>query len=102
MKLTEQQLAHFERLQTMMQQDLAEYEAKYAGRFAEQPHIGLGNRKTRCVNEATLPIVTCHASCLTRCASTCYVINIMTYPRPACRRCQARNTVLRRIDADAY
>ena len=54
-----------------MQKDVAEFEAKYQGRFAEQPHIGLGNRKTRCVNEATLPIITCHPSCLEKCAGTC-------------------------------
>ena len=38
----------------LMQRDVAEFEAKYQGRFAEEPHVGLGNRKTRCVNEATL------------------------------------------------
>ena len=36
----------------IMKQDLAYFEAKYQGRFAEEPHVGLGNRKTRCVNEA--------------------------------------------------
>lgn len=86
----------------LMLNDLHEYEEKYKGKFAENPHIGLGNRKTRCVNEATLPIITCHASCTDKCAKTCYVINIMTYPRPACRRCQARNTVLRRINPVRY
>ena len=35
----------------LMQRDVAEFEAKYQGRFAEGPHVGLGNRKTRCVNE---------------------------------------------------
>ena len=35
----------------LMQSDVAEFEAKYQGRFAEGPHVGLGNRKTRCVNE---------------------------------------------------
>jgi hypothetical protein len=39
----------------LMRHDVAEFEAKYQGRFAETPHIGFGNRKTRCVNEATLP-----------------------------------------------
>ena len=34
----------------LMQRDVAEFEAKYQGRFAEGPHVGLGNRKTRCVN----------------------------------------------------
>lgn len=86
----------------MMQKDVAEFEAKYQGRFAEEPHVGLGNRKTRCVNEATLPIITCHPSCLEKCAGTCYVINICTKPRPNCRRVEARNTVLRRIDPNAY
>ena len=86
----------------MMQKDVAEFEAKYQGRFAEEPHVGLGNRKTRCVNEATLPIITCHPSCLEKCAGTCYVINICTKPRPNCRRVEARNTVLRRIDPSAY
>ena len=52
----------------LMQKDVAEFEAKYQGRFAEEPHVGLGNRKTRCVNEATLPIITCHPSCLEKCA----------------------------------
>ncbi len=85
----------------LMQHDLTEFEAKYQGRFAEQPHIGLGNRKTRCVNEATLPIITCHPSCLEKCAGTCYVINICTRPRPSCRKCEAKNTVLRRIDTQA-
>ena len=86
----------------LMQKDVAEFKAKYQGRFAEQPHVGFGNRKTRCVNEATLPIITCHPSCLEKCAGTCYVINICTKPRPNCRRCEARNTVLRRIDPNAY
>jgi len=53
-----------------MQKDVAEFEAKYQGRFAEQPHIGLGNRKTRCVNEATLPIITCHHRALRNARST--------------------------------
>lgn len=86
----------------VMNEDLRYYEEKYKGIYAEDPHVGLGNRKTRCVNEATLPIITCHPSCINKCAATCYVINIMTYPRPNCRRCQARNTVLRRIDSDKY
>ena len=51
----------------LMQSDVAEFEAKYQGRFAKTPHVGLGNRKTRCVNEATLPIITCHPSCLEQC-----------------------------------
>ena len=38
----------------LMQQDIHEYELKYHGEFAENPHVGLGNKKTRCVNEATL------------------------------------------------
>ena len=86
----------------IMRQDVAEFEAKYQGRFAEQPHVGLGNRKTRCVNEATLPIITCHPSCLEKCAGTCYVLAICTKPRPNCRKCEAKNTVLRRIDPNAY
>ena len=51
----------------LMQHDVAAFEAKYQGRFAEAPHVGLGNRKTRCVNEATLPIITCHPSCIEKC-----------------------------------
>ena len=51
----------------LMQHDVAAFEAKYQGRFAEVPHVGLGNRKTRCVNEATLPIITCHPSCIAKC-----------------------------------
>ena len=86
----------------LMQSDVAEFEAKYQGRFAETPHVGLGNRKTRCVNEATLPIITCHPSCIEKCAETCYVINICTKPRPNCRKVEAKNTVLRRIDPNAY
>ena len=31
----------------LMQRDVAAFEAKYQGRFAEAPHVGLGNRKTR-------------------------------------------------------
>ena len=85
-----------------MNSDLAYFERKYQGKFLESPHVGLGNRKTRCVNEATLPIVTCHPSCLEKCAGTCYVLRICTIPRPNCRRCEARNTVLRRIDPAAY
>lgn len=85
-----------------MQADVAFYENKYQGRFIEPPHIGLGNRKTRCVNEYTLPVITCSPTCLERCAGTCYVMAIMTLPRPNCRRCQAKNTVLRRIDPNAY
>ena len=92
----------FVRCIELMQKDVAGYEEKYRGRFAEKPHVGFGNRKTRCVNEATLPIITCHPSCLEKCAGTCYVINICTKPRPNCRRCEARNTVLRRIDPNAY
>ena len=86
----------------LMRQDVAEFEAKYLGRFAEMPHIGFGNRKTRCVNEATLPIITCHPSCLEKCAGTCYVLAICTKFRPNCRKCEAKNTVLRRIDPNAY
>lgn len=86
----------------LMIKDLHEYEDKYHGEFAENPHVSLGNSKTRCVNEATLPIVTCHSSCLGKCAQTCYVISIMTFPRPNCRRCQAKNTVLRRNDPESY
>lgn len=86
----------------LMKLDLAYFEEKYQGKFLELPHIGLGNRKTRCVNEATLPIVTCHPSCLEKCADTCYVLRICTLPRPACRKCEAKNTVLRRIDPAAY
>ena len=92
----------FARCIELMQKDVAEFEAKYQGRFAEEPHVGLGNRKTRCVNEATLPIITCHPSCLAKCAGTCYVINICTKPRPNCRKVEAKNTVLRRIDPNAY
>ena len=92
----------FKKCIEIMRQDVAEFEAKYQGRFAEQPHVGLGNRKTRCVNEATLPIITCHPSCLEKCAGTCYVLAICTKPRPNCRKCEARNTVLRRIDPNAY
>ena len=98
----EQKKLRLRELMALMKADLKEYEEKYDGKFAEKPHIGLGNRKTKCVNEATLPIITCHSSCMQKCVLTCYVINIMTYPRPNCRRCQARNTVLRRIDAVAY
>ena len=93
---------HFKECIEIMRQDVAEFEAKYQGRFAEEPHVGLGNRKTRCVNEATLPIITCHPSCLEKCAGTCYVLAICTKPRPSCRKCEAKNTVLRRIDPNAY
>lgn len=86
----------------VMRQDVAAFEQKYQGKFTEQPHVGLGNRKTRCVNEATLPIVTCDPSCLEKCAGTCYVLAICTIPRPSCRKCEAKNTVLRRIDPVAY
>ena len=51
----------------LMQSDVAEFEAKYQGHFAKTPHVGLRNHKTRCVNEATLPIITCHPSCLEQC-----------------------------------
>lgn len=92
----------FTKLIELMQRDMAAFEAKYLGRFAETPHVGLGNRKTRCVNEATLPIITCHPSCLEKCAGTCYVINICTKLRPNCRKVEAKNTVLRQIDPNAY
>ena len=46
----------FARCIELMQKDVAAFEAKYQGRFAETPHVGLGNRKTRCVNEAAFPI----------------------------------------------
>lgn len=102
MLMTDIKKERLRELMALLRDDIREYEDKYAGQFAEKPHIGLGNKKTRCVNEATLPVITCHPSCVGKCASTCYVINIMTYPRPNCRRCQARNTVLRRIDPVAY
>ena len=86
----------------LMERDVAKFEKKYQGKFAEAPHIGLGNRKTRCVNEATLPIITCHSSCIDKCGSTCYVLRICTMPRPNCRKCEAKNTVLRRIDPNKY
>lgn len=86
----------------VMRRDVADFERRYQGMFAEQPHVGLGNRKTRCVNEATLPVVTCDPSCLEKCAGTCYVLSICTIPRPNCRKCEAKNTVLRRIDPVAY
>ena len=86
----------------LMNRDVAEFEKKYQGKFAEPPHVGLGNRKTRCVNEATLPIITCDPSCIEKCASTCYVLRICTIPHPSCRKCEAKNTVLRRIDPKAY
>jgi hypothetical protein len=92
----------FTEIIALMKHDIAEYEKRYQGKFAELPHIGLGNRKTRCVNEATLPIITCDPSCIEKCASTCYVLRICTIPRPSCRKCEARNTVLRRIDPNAY
>ena len=44
-----------------------------------------------CVNEATLPILTCHPSRLEKCANTCYVIAICTKYRPNCRRCETKN-----------
>lgn len=100
--MTEKQQEKLKKLLSLMQQDLEFYEAKYDGKFAEEPYIGFGNRKTRCCNEYTLPIITCSKSCLTRCVNTCYVIWITTYPRKQSRRCQARNTVLRRIDPMAY
>ena len=86
----------------LMERDVEEFEKRYQGKFAEAPHIGFGNCKTRCVNEATLPIITCHPSCIDKCASTCYVLRICTMPRPNCRKCEAENTVLRRIDPNAY
>lgn len=49
-----------------------------------------------------MPILTCHPACVTRCAITCYVINTMTDIRTSCRRCQARNTVLRRNNPESY
>lgn len=39
---------------------------------------------------------------MTKCAGTCYVLAIYTLPRPNCRKCEAKNTVLRRIDPKAY
>lgn len=92
----------FTEIIALMKHDIAEYEKRYQGKFVELPHVGLGNRKTRCVNEATLPIITCDPSCIEKCASTCYVLRICTIPRPNCRKCEARNTVLRRIDPNAY
>ena len=92
----------FARCIEAMKQDLKFFEEKFQGKFVQDPHIGLGNRKTRCVNEATLPIITCHPSCLDKCAGTCYVLAICTMPRPSCRKCEAKNTVLRRIDPNAY
>jgi len=102
MKQASEQYGRFAKAVELMQNDVHEYEGKFNGAFSEVPHIGFGNRKTRCVNEATLPIVTCDPSCLTKCAGTCYVLRICTLPRPNCRRCEAKNTVLRRIDPKAY
>ena len=35
----------------LMRHDVAEFEAKHQGRFAETPHIGLGNRKQDALRE---------------------------------------------------
>ena len=35
----------------LMQRDVTKFKAKYQERIAAGPHVGLGNRKTRCVNE---------------------------------------------------
>jgi len=85
-----------------MEADLHSFEDKYQGKFLENPYIGYGNKKTKCVNEATLPVITCSPVCLERCARTCYVIRTSTIFRKDCRRRQAQNTVLRRIDPNAY
>lgn len=86
----------------VMRRDLAECEAKYQGKYAGEPWGGTGNKKTHCINEATLPIMTCDPSCLAKCAGTCYVFAFATIPHPHCRRYEAQNTVLRRLDPKAY
>ena len=68
----------------LMQKDVAEFEAKYQGRFAEQPHVGFGNRKTRCVNEATLRagMVACRQPRFGNCdfaLSTNYIVGKLSY-----------------------
>ena len=50
----------FTKLIELMQRDVAAFEAKYQGRFVEAPHVGLGNRKTRCVNETEREITVWH------------------------------------------
>jgi len=85
-----------------MEKELHYFEQKYQGEFLEHPYVGYGNKKTHCVNEATLPVLTCSPVCLERCARTCYVIATSSLFRDSCRRRQAQNTVLRRIDPTAY
>lgn len=51
-----------------MKKEVAAFEAKYQERFAETKHVGLGNRKMRCIKEATRPIITGHPSCPENCA----------------------------------
>lgn len=65
-------------------------------------HVGRGNSKTGCVNEATMPGLCCHESARTSCGiSGCYAMALQgLYPEYFW--CLVRNTALRRRDAVAY
>jgi len=85
-----------------MNGDLRAAEEKCQAGGLVHPFAGLGNKKTKCVNEATLPVITCSPACIARCARTCYVVTTASMFRKACRQRQAENTVLRRRDPEAY
>lgn len=87
--MTNEQAQRIKRLIALMNEDLAYYEPSMTASF---------KRTTRRVRQQE----NMSSFCVNRCATTCYVINTMTYLRTSCRRCQARNTVLRRIDPVAY
>ena len=65
-------------------------------------HVGTGNAKTGCVNEATMPGLCCHKSARTSCGiSGCYAMTLQSI-YPEYYWCLVRNTALRRRDADGY
>lgn len=81
--------------------ETAAYLVENVSPFAEV-HVGTGNSKTGCVNEATVPGLCCHSSARTSCGiSGCYAMTLQAL-YPAYYWAIVRNTALRRRDAAAY
>lgn len=81
--------------------EAAAYLVENVSPFAEV-HVGKGNSKTGCTNEASMPGLCCHASAATSCGiSGCYAMTIQAL-YPAYYWALVRNTALRRRDAAAY
>lgn len=79
----------------------ARYLVQNVSPFAEV-HVGFGNGKTMCTNEASMPGLCCHRSARTTCGiSGCYAMTLQGL-YPEYYWCLVRNTALRRRDAGAY